>query len=346
MIMYVIQKMIFFSISSIKDNTMHRIKCNYSKDELDIIKLDKKIILLQINKLEKEKKIILYENQKYVAQEIVTQLQNKRIINIMIIAKTQSGKTGCMCATIKFYLEQQNNIIPINNIYIITGLNSCEWKYQTKERIPKEIQNRVYHGSELSHKFIDEIKNKKNILILIDEIQIAAKKGQIIHNIFKKANLYDIKKLYTNDIKILEYTATPDGTIYDLMNWKESSTKILMNPGKGYMSSYMLLQLGRVKQYKDLCGHKIQNNKLMVINNEYFKNLQELKKEIDSFKSFRYHIIRTPVATLQDIMIKNFKKIFDISKYDYKMYDRKSDIHDINEILKEQPEYHILNKCL
>jgi len=29
--------------------------------------------------------------------------------------------------------------------------------------------------------------------------------------------LLNKSKLYENDIKIIEYTATPDGTIYDLM---------------------------------------------------------------------------------------------------------------------------------
>ena len=44
---------------------------------------------------------------------------------------------------------------------------------------------------------------------------------------FDNAGLLDKNKLYKNDIKILEYTATPDGTIYDLMKWKNASSKII-----------------------------------------------------------------------------------------------------------------------
>ena len=40
----------------------------------------------------------------------------------MVVSKTQSGKTGSMCATIKQYLEDTSNLIPIENIYIITGI--------------------------------------------------------------------------------------------------------------------------------------------------------------------------------------------------------------------------------
>ena len=75
----------------------------------------------------------------------------------MVVSKTQSGKTGSMCATIKQYLEDINNLIPIENIYIITGLSSCEWK----ERMPESIQTRVFHRCELPITFVDEIKNKK-----------------------------------------------------------------------------------------------------------------------------------------------------------------------------------------
>jgi len=38
-----------------------------------------------------------------------------KIINIMVLAKTQSGKTGSMCSVIEKYLE--NNLMDISNIY-------------------------------------------------------------------------------------------------------------------------------------------------------------------------------------------------------------------------------------
>jgi hypothetical protein len=38
-----------------------------------------------------------------------------KIINIMVLIKTQSGKTGSMCSFIEKYLE--NNLMDISNIY-------------------------------------------------------------------------------------------------------------------------------------------------------------------------------------------------------------------------------------
>ena len=278
----------------------------------------------------------------------------------MVISKTQSGKTGSMCASIKQYLEDTNNLIPIENIYIITGLSSCEWKEQTKERMPESIQSRVFHRSQLPNTFVDEIKHKKNILIIMDEIQVAAMKNQTIYKTFKKADLLNKQTMYKNDVKILEYTATPDGTIYDLMKWDDASFKILADAGEGYISSYNLLQLGRVKQYKELCFNKKStdydsddniiddsindtnniNENIENKNETIFENINEIKLDINRFKYPLYHIIRTKNGSEQNLTIDNFKKIFDDSIYDFIKYDRESDIEDINKTLITPPSKH------
>ena len=312
-----------------------RVRCDYELEEQHLMKIDKQIILLQLEKLISTKQSIIYENQEIIASRVVTSFKNRKIINIMVVSKTQSGKTGSMCATIKKYLEDTSNLIPIQNIYIITGLSSCEWKDQTIKRAPESIQHRVFHRCELPNTFVDEIKDKKNILIIMDEIQVAAKKGQTIYKTFKSAGLLDKSKLYENDIKILEYTATPDGTIYDLMKWGDSSSKILADVGDGYISSYNLLQMGRVKQYKELCGY---NKTTYEINEKVFENIQEIKNDIDNYDNPLYHIIRTKNGIEQDITIQNFKKIFNIKDYEFIQYDRESEIGDINKTLKVNPK--------
>jgi hypothetical protein len=303
---------------------------------------DKNIILeeLRRSKLNHFKltgKSLIFENQEIIASNVVTSFKNRKIINIMVVSKTQSGKTGSMCATIQKYLEDTSNLIPIENIYIITGLSSCEWKEQTKERMPNSIKKRVFHRCELPNTFVDEIKDKKNILIIMDEIQVAAKKGQTIYNTFNNAGLLNKSKLYENDIKILEYTATPDGTIYDLMKWNDASTKILADVGDGYVSSYDLLQMGRVKQYKELCGYDKETGE---VDEEVFENIKEIKNDIDNYKKTLYHIIRTKNGEEQDITIQNFKQIFNSDNYDFTKYDRESEIKDINKTLIMKPERH------
>ena len=314
-----------------------RVRCNYNLLQQDIMKLRKQNILNELEILKLNGKSVIFENQEIIASKVVTAFKDRKIINVMVVSKTQSGKTGSMCATIKQYLEDTSNSIPIENIYIITGLSSCEWKEQTKERMPESIQSRVFHRCELPNTFVDEIKHKQNILIIMDEIQVAAKKGQTIYKTFKNAELLNKSKLYENDIKILEYTATPDGTIYDLMKWNNASNKILADVGDGYISSFNLLQLGRVKQYRELCGYDKETDK---IDEKVFDNIQEIKNDIDKYNNKLYHIIRTKNGLEHDLTIQNFKKIFNINTHDFIKYDRESEIEDINKTLIIEPKKH------
>ena len=314
-----------------------RVRCDYDLLQQDIMKLRKQNVLNELEILKLTGKSVIFENQEIIASKVVSTFKNRKIINIMVISKTQSGKTGSMCATIKQYLEDTSNLIPIENIYIITGLSSCEWKDQTKERMPESVQTRVFHRCELPNTFVDEIKDKQNILIIMDEIQVAAKKGQTIYKTFKNAGLLNKSKLYQNDIKILEYTATPDGTIYDLMKWNDASSKILADVGDGYISSFNLLQMGRVKQYKELCGYDKETGE---VDEEVFENIQEIKNDIGNYRNPLYHIIRTKNGPEQDLTIQNFKQIFNVDTYNFIKYDRESEIEDINKTLIIKPDRH------
>ena len=77
----------------------------------------------------------------------------------------------------------------------------------------------------------------------MDEIQIASMKEQSIYKSFRESYLSDKQQLSERDIKIVEYSATPNGTTYDLMSWKDddtnnqSSKKIISDEGEGHMSS-------------------------------------------------------------------------------------------------------------
>jgi len=193
----------------------------------------------------------LFKNQRTSATLIVSDLDDGTLVFIGVVGETQSGKTGTMIATIKQYMKK--NIIPIENIYIITGLSDIMWCKQTKERVPDSIMGRVFHRSELlSDKFLNEIKNKKNVLILMDEVHLAAKEKQTIYKCFNAAGLLDKENLFKNDIKIIQFTATPDGIYGDLNNWNNGSKIIISKPSANYTSSKDLVDQNRVFKYKPL----------------------------------------------------------------------------------------------
>lgn len=313
-----------------------RVRVEYSQKELKNIGYAKTIIFTEMERLE-DNGIEIFDNQNDIASRVVTAFRDRKIINIMVIAPPQSGKTGSMYATIKYFLEKEN--MPVENIYIITGLSSCDWTKQTKERFPESVRDNVFHRNELV-KFVDKIKGKKNILIIMDEIQIASTIKNTIYKTFKAAGLFNKQSLYDNDVKIVEYSATPNGTIYDFLKWGDASIKILADPGVGYLSSVDMETQCRVRQCGDLYNRDTDPETMKESEKKIMKNFDELRCDIERYKDQRYHIIRTHNGSSKDITIANFKKIFGEKKYNYLSYDQKGEIIDINNTLKDKPKKH------
>ncbi len=306
----------------------------YTENQIDDIIDDQEIINRELKKLRRKGTSIIYPNQDATANKIMETFINREVVNIMVIAKTQSGKTGTMCATIQKFMNttDESLMIPRDNIYIITGLSSCEWKKQTKERLPGSIQNNVYHRGDLLKTFINEVKQKKNVLIIMDEIQIASNYQQTIYKTFLDGKFLNGNTLYENDIKILEFTATPDGTLYDLNLWGNGARKILAQPPSTYISSYDIYQKGNMKQYRNLSAKE-----------DYEIYYEELKNDIESFDTPMYHIIRKPIKN-EEIFTNRFRSYFKEGNYFYDYYDGESkereDLDDLNEILIKPPTNH------
>ena len=282
-----------------------------------------------------KKSFEVYSNQLDVARKILgTFHQDRKIVNISVVAHTQSGKTGTMLAVLKL-IAFELDIVPIENIYIITGLSSTDWKKQTSKNFPDDcgIQDRIFHLPELKKKFGEEIKNKKNVLIMMDEVQLAAKPGQTIDKCFQD---FGLEKLYENDIKIVEFSATPDGTLYDLHTdkWDGASKIILAEPGEGYFGSFEYLKKNRVRQYKDLCGY---DDTTGLTDPECINNVRELDEFVKNFSRPKYHIIRTRPVQYGEATLANFRSVFG-DNCSYRTYDgARIDIEKINDLLSVKP---------
>ena len=124
-------------------------------------------------------------------------------------------------------------ILSLQKIYILLLVYLLKnGKSRRKVGYPREIQDRVFHRNDLlKPKFINDIKGKKNVLIILDEIQVAAKTGQTVFKAFKQIGLLDKKYLLENDIKLIEFSATPDGILYNLKGWGNHHKIIKLEPG-------------------------------------------------------------------------------------------------------------------
>ena len=157
---------------------------NNNSEGTENITLARNIINSEIKYLHYSGKSKIFEKQISTASEIINNFKDTNIINQLVVGKTQSGKTGLMLASVQAYIN--NNIIPHENIYLITGLSSRDWKAQTKDRLPKYINSNVYHRSDINKEFINDIKNKQHVLIILDEVHIGCIFNQTIGKVFKK----------------------------------------------------------------------------------------------------------------------------------------------------------------
>lgn len=286
-----------------------------------------RVIQMSDPEIDGEFRLTRYQSSIDIARKIVG-LYNAgdlSLVATLIVAPTQSGKTNITFEICNTMIT--NYIIPINNIYVITGLSSTSWVKQTCERFPECIKDNIIHRDKLNELFINNLKNKRNILIIIDEIHIASQEDT---KLYKALNfIQDINYLYENDIKLIEVSATPDGILSSLKEWNDNSFHIeKYTPDEKYIGVKKLYDNGKILQYKDLMVKK---------NIEYLNDII-----INKYKNnYKYHIIRLPNKKY-DIFENFIKENLDEKTFLYIKYDEHNNPGDINNILKTKPLQHTI----
>lgn len=280
------------------------------------------ILKAQMNQLAITNSSVVHQNQRKAANDIISEFtEDRTTLLVAALGKTQSGKTGVMYSLI----QESTNVcvdgfVPVKNVFVITGLSSNEWKEQTKARLPQILRDNVFHRNELNKEFKKKISRKKNVLIIIDEIQIACKLKQSLHATFKE--LLTTEYLIENDIKIVEFSATPNGTFSDLSHWEGHAKTVKVHPGVGYIGHTELFTQGRMFQCLDLTIKE---------------NVEELYEKIKvTYHTPKYHIIRTKVGCGQDECFGVFKSVFG-EGFDY-LYHDSGNLESIDQFLDEGNE--------
>lgn len=256
----------------------------------------------------------IYPSQDNFGAEIAKIFLDRSMLTILALALTQSGKTGSMLGVIKHCLATPSLALPLSHIFIITGYSSVQWAEQTRDRFPAEMAGQIFHRNQFNS-FVKQVRDKKNVLIIIDEIQIAFGENQSVHNAFRQACIMDKEDLYKKDIKIVHFTATPRNT--EQFKTSSFSKIIFMMPPPGYISVFQLLETNRIRFYKELAGMEKEYDYSKVnwkdsktaqpVNPDVYKNIKEIGEYMDTPK---YHIVRTGRTYSHDVTILNFMKVF------------------------------------
>ena len=328
--------------------TAHEEKARKAAEELT--KNPKKaLVLSEMNAMKKKKKekgsFLYHKNQEETAMKILKNINDEEKVFQMVLAPCQSGKTGCMLAVIDNILTS-NTKIDVGNIFVITGLSSNDWCEQTKRRLPASLKQNVFHRGQLMSN-ISLFTNLKNAVIMIDEVQIASNDKNTINKFFEKVGLKNFDYLKTNNIQIVEFSATPNSTLKDLMSWSNASVKHVMKPGKGYKGHKNLIEDFRIYQMKDLyvCDdnrhgmsedEERENNELIA---PALEAIHELRLFIETkYSNPKFHIIRTPSKDRASTVIGRFKQEFG-KKAKYISCDSDT-LNDLKKELKKLPLCH------
>jgi len=272
--------------------------------------------------------VTIYENQKIIAKKVYDALMadDSEALYTLVIAFTQSGKTGSMLEVVKTAINEY--ITPPRNIFIITGLSSTEWKEQTRNRFPEFMKNNIFHRNDVDGKLVMSLRGKTNVLIIVDEIHMAAKKTQTIAQAFRSCRLDDPEFTLRKNIRIVEYSATPDGVLRDRLCLDTRSKIVVAEPGRGYIGPFELMDRGLVFQAKDLSER-----------NNVIEMYDHIKAKFDTPK---YHIIRIHTrGEKKDSVTQNFMDLETIENFNTINYNHtNTEIHDLNSMLIVPPAKH------
>jgi hypothetical protein len=243
----------------------------------------------------------LFDNQVIFGKSIFNAFLDRSLHTVLAVALTQSGKTGSMLSVIYHFISSPSLAIPLRNVFIITGHSSTEWLEQTKERFPTSMHSNIYHRNGLAH-FSKKIRYMTNILILIDETQIASYANQTIQSALRAAGINE-QTLYFRDIKFVLVSATPNSCVKRFIPKRDGYDLVYMMPAPGYRSIFEFYDSGALRQCKDLCGFDPASNSVLPF---VYDNIREIPLGLVP----KYHIIRTHHSFKHDLTLENFRHVF------------------------------------
>jgi len=278
----------------------------------------------------------LFDNQKQFGDSIFNNyVENLSLVHTLAVAPTQSGKTGSMLSLIHKAVSHKIHGVPLENIFIFTAHSSKEWLLQTRERFPTLFHSNILHRNNLKQ-IIQKLKNKTNVLLILDEVQIGMKFYQTLFKLFRALNYYNFDTIFKHNIKIVSFTATPNSIGQDLSLWNNSGIVVNMPVPDAYLSHQKLLESNRVLQFKDLTCFDENTN---TVNSEAYDNISEILPFIRNMPSPKYHIIRTPRAKLHDVTIQNFNHVLLQSDFPFQLISETT-IADFDSFIASPPNVH------
>lgn len=278
----------------------------------------------------------IYQNQYEAGRQLWQKLLNG-LREVVLIAQTQSGKTGCTKYLVHA-LRHCNPKIPNldgSNIYYICGMNDNDLKKQviqdmeslTLPQIKILDKSHILFSKQLQHLNCNHHKYKATIqpqLVIVDESHYASFKGSHVDQF--------INNYCNDDCKIVYVSATPFAEISYISRNPLTVGQVNLVPGPGYYGIRNLFQNDLVHQATNLNTDSGISEFLDIIDEEY--SLEQYVEE------YSYCIVRLPGELYYKDLEETIDEqlVLDVDYINYHSLHIEGGLSDINKLIEHPPK--------
>jgi|LauGreDrversion4_2_1035121.scaffolds.fasta_scaffold21731_5 hypothetical protein len=224
----------------------------------------------------------IFDNQKEDAAQICNLFYTKQLRAISVVKRTKVGMNGLGIEISKNMSTHpdDNFVIHRTNIFFITAMSNKSWEGDMIEQMPACFSKNVHHHGKLQG-FKTKLKNIKNAIIIIDEIDTGDKVDQKLDIILKESGILDIKYMEENNIRFVFVSATMINELRDLYKWGDKHETYYMTIPANYIGHMEFLELGIIQEYYPINNDKSAEKWVQEDIIQYYGS------------DYRVHIIRT-----------------------------------------------------
>ena len=224
----------------------------------------------------------IFDNQKEDAAQICNLFYTKQLRAISVVKRTKVGMNGLGIEISKNMSTHpdDNFVIHRTNIFFITAMSNKSWEGDMIEQMPACFSKNVHHHGKLQG-FKTKLKNIKNAIIIIDEIDTGDKVDQKLDIILKESGILDIKYMEENNIRFVFVSATMINELRDLYKWGDKHETYYMTIPENYIGHMEFLERGIIQEYYPINNDKSAEKWVQEDIIQYYGS------------DYRVHIIRT-----------------------------------------------------
>jgi hypothetical protein len=272
----------------------------------------------------------IYPNQREDASFITDIFYNNRtkenkIRVVSIIKRTKVGMDGLMIEIATKMSTHPDDAFCLlhTNIQLITGMSNLSWETEMKNKMPECYKKNIYHHGKLPQ-LKKNIKNVKDTLFIVDEIDTGDKEDQRLHNILKDSGVLDTKYMDENNILFVFVSATMKNELNELYKWGNKHKTYVMTVPETYIGHKEFLEHNIIKEFYNV--------------NDKESATRWIEEDIIAYygSEHRVHIIRTNkknVDFIRDACIEKGIKYKNHTSTDRISYEDLNDIFENTNLL-------------